>query len=145
MPDIVALRTLQDQLGDVDLTRYPLDGPVPEIPVANHSHSTAERWISLARRDGLTLRQLAMRQTGDIVAGSPEQLADHMQTMFEQGAADGFIVDFPYLPGALEDFVSAVVPGLRRRHLVRPEYLPGTLRDNLGLSTPRLRATAGVR
>ncbi len=137
MPDIVALRALQDQLGDVDLTGYPLDGPVPDLPVANHSHSTAERWISLARRENLTLRQLSLRQTGDIVAGTPRQLADHMETMFKQGAADGFIVDFPYLPGSLESFVDRVIPELRRRGLVRTSYSDGTLRENLGLTQPR--------
>ncbi|MFJ2189015.1 LLM class flavin-dependent oxidoreductase [Kitasatospora sp. NPDC087861] len=135
MPDIVALRALQDQLGDVDLTGYPLDGPVPDLPVSNHSHSTAQRWIELARRENLTLRQLSLRTAGDIVAGTPEQLADHMESLFTQGAADGFIVDFPYLPGSLDDFVDHVVPELRRRGLVRTAYTDGTLRDNLGLTT----------
>ncbi|MFJ8854816.1 NtaA/DmoA family FMN-dependent monooxygenase [Streptomyces sp. NPDC102437] len=144
VPDIVALRALQDQLGDLDLTGYPLDGPVPEIPASNHSHSTSERWISLARRENLTLRQLAMRQTGDIIAGTPEQLADHMESMFTQRAADGFIVDFPYLPGALDDFVDQVIPELRRRNLVRTAYTEGTLRDNLSLNAPLAAAGAGA-
>lgn len=133
MPDIVALRALQDQLGDVDLTGHPLDGPVPDIPVGGHSHSTAERWITLARRENLTLRELSLRTAGDIVAGTPDQLADHMETAFKQGAADGFIVDFPYLPESLLLFVEHVVPELRKRGLVRSEYLDGTLRDNLGI------------
>ncbi|MFJ3933928.1 LLM class flavin-dependent oxidoreductase [Streptomyces sp. NPDC090029] len=145
MPDIVALRALQDQLGDVDLTGYPLDGPVPNLPVANHSHSTAERWIALARRENLTLRQLSLRQAGDIVAGTPEQLADHMETLFTQGGADGFIVDFPYLPGSLEDFVDQVVPELRHRGLVRTSYVDGTLRDNLGLNVPYNGSLTGRR
>ncbi|PXX58034.1 FMN-dependent oxidoreductase (nitrilotriacetate monooxygenase family) [Nocardia tenerifensis] len=142
MPDIVALRALQDQLGAVDLTGYPLDGPVPELPMNNNSRSTAQRWIDLARRENLTLRQLSLRTAGDIVAGTPEQLADHMSTMFTQAAADGFIVDFPYLPGALDDFLEAVVPELRKRGLVRTSYLDGTLRDNLGLTDTAL---AGAR
>ncbi|HEX4818236.1 MAG TPA: LLM class flavin-dependent oxidoreductase [Nonomuraea sp.] len=145
MPDIVALRALQDQLGDVDLTGYPLDGPVPDLPVANRSHSTAERWIKLARREKLTLRHLSLRQAGDIVAGTPEQLADHMETMYTWGAADGFIVDFPYLPGALDDFVDQVVPELRRRGLVRTSYVDGTLRDNLGLTVSGDVTAAGAR
>ncbi|MER7015759.1 LLM class flavin-dependent oxidoreductase [Saccharopolyspora sp. NPDC000359] len=134
MPEIVALRALQDQLGDVDLTGYPLDGPVPDLPVNNRSQSTAQRWIDLAHREDLTLRELSLRTAADIVAGTPEQLADHMETMFTQAAADGFLIDFPYLPGALDDFVDHVVPELRRRGLVRTEYVEGTLRDNLGLT-----------
>ncbi|MCP9624654.1 LLM class flavin-dependent oxidoreductase [Nocardia otitidiscaviarum] len=142
MPDIVALRALQAQLGDIDLTEYPLDGPVPDLPVTNNSRSTAQRWIDLARRENLTLRQLSLRTAGDIVAGTPEQLADHMETMFTQGAADGFLVDFPCLPSSLDDFVEHVVPELRRRGLLRTSYVDGTLRDNLGLAESAL---AGVR
>jgi alkanesulfonate monooxygenase SsuD/methylene tetrahydromethanopterin reductase-like flavin-dependent oxidoreductase (luciferase family) len=37
---------------------------------------------------------------------------------FTQGAADGFNVMPPYLPGALADFVDHVVPILRRRGAV---------------------------
>lgn len=142
MPDIVALRALQAQLGDVDLTEYPLDGPVPQLPLTNNSRSTAQRWLDLARQENLTLRQLSVRTAGDIVAGTPEQLADHMETMFNMGAADGFLVDFPYLPGSLNDFAEHVVPELQRRGLVRTSYEDGTLRDNLGLSEQTL---AGAR
>ncbi|WP_167473414.1 LLM class flavin-dependent oxidoreductase [Nocardia arthritidis] len=142
MPDIVALRALQAQLGEVDLTDYPLDGPVPDLPVTNNSRSTAQRWIDLAHREKLTLRQLSLRTAGDVVAGTPEQIADHMETMFSQGAADGFLIDFPCLPASLDDFVEQVVPELRRRGLVRTSYVDGTLRDNLGLAESTL---AGAR
>ncbi|MFD8288330.1 LLM class flavin-dependent oxidoreductase [Streptomyces lavendulae] len=136
LPDIVAVRALQEQLGDVDLTRYPLDGPVPDIPASNRSSSTARMWVTLAHREKLTLRQLALRQVADFFAGTPEQVADHMERGFTEGAADGYIVDFPHLPASLDAFVDHVVPELRRRGLVREEYVEGTLREKLGLDGP---------
>ncbi|WP_031080619.1 LLM class flavin-dependent oxidoreductase [Streptomyces sp. NRRL S-118] len=141
VPDIVAVRALQEQLGDLDLTRYPLDGPVPDIPESNRSSSTRKMWTALARRENLTLRQLALRQVADFFAGTPEQVADHMARGFTEGAADGWIVDFPYLPASAEAFVDHVVPELRRRGLVKDEYAEGTLRDKLGLAD----ATAPTR
>ncbi|MEU5423713.1 LLM class flavin-dependent oxidoreductase [Streptomyces sp. NPDC020667] len=136
VPDIVAVRALQEQLGDLDLTRYPLDGPVPDIPASNRSSSTAKMWMTLAHREKLTLRQLALRQVADFFAGTPEQVADHMERGFTERAADGYIVDFPHLPASLDAFVDHVVPELRRRGLVHDEYVEGTLREKLGLTAP---------
>jgi len=63
-------------------------------------------------------------------------VADQIQTWFEQGAADGFNVMPPYLPGGLADFVRLVVPELQRRGLFRTRYEASTLRGNLGLPFP---------
>ena len=65
-----------------------------------------------------------------------------MEEWFETRAADGFILMFPTLPSALDDFVDLVVPELRRRGLFREEYEGTTLRQNLGLSMPSNRYTA---
>ena len=51
-------------------------------------------------------------------------------------ASDGFTVQFPYLPGGLDDFCAQVVPELQRRGLFRRDYEGKTLRDNLGLPRP---------
>ncbi|WP_410585927.1 LLM class flavin-dependent oxidoreductase [Amycolatopsis sp. lyj-23] len=71
-------------------------------------------------------------------AGPPEQLADRMQQWFTEGAADGFTVSFPHLPGPAIDFVQQVVPILRRRGLVPDGYHGKTLRENLGLARPEV-------
>ncbi len=42
----------------------------------------------------------------------------------------------PTLPGGLDDFVSLVIPELRRRGLFREAYEGTTLRENLGLPRP---------
>jgi alkanesulfonate monooxygenase SsuD/methylene tetrahydromethanopterin reductase-like flavin-dependent oxidoreductase (luciferase family) len=137
VPDHVALRTLQDFLG-VDLGGHPVDGPVPDIPVTNQSQSTTERLVGMAHRENLSIRALALRLMGDVVAGTPEQLADHMESWFVGGGADGFTVDFQYLPMSAEEFVDHVVPLLQRRGLYRDGYERDTLRGNLELA-----ATAG--
>jgi FMN-dependent oxidoreductase (nitrilotriacetate monooxygenase family) len=105
--------------------------------------------VSLARRERLTVRQLLGRLGGGrghwTVVGTPEQVADALQTWFEQGAADGFNVMAPVLPSGLEAFVEHVVPILRRRGLYRSEYEGTTLRDHYGLPRPAAsRALAGA-
>lgn len=142
MPDHVALRTLQDFLG-FDLTGHPVDGPVPDIPYTNQSQSTTERLIGLARRENLSIRGLALRLMGDVIAGTPEQIADHMESWFTQGGADGFNIDFPYLPGSADAFVDHVVPELQARGLYRTAYEGTTLRENLGLDLPVRSQKAG--
>ena len=73
------------------------------------------------------------------VAPTPEQIADELQRWFENGAADGFNILVPHLPGGLEDFANGVVPELQRRGLFRTEYEGRTLRQNLGLARPQNR------
>jgi len=110
---------------------------------ANAGESTAQNWVNLARRENLSIRQLALRATHGrgkaAVVGTPEKIADYMQEWFEKGAADGFNIQPPVQPGFLNDFVEWVIPVLRERGLFRREYEGGTLRENLGLPRPASR------
>ena len=106
------------------------------------SKSGRERTIALARRDKLTVRQLAQRlggYSGLAMVGTPATIADEMQEWLETEASDGFTVMFPYLPGGLEDFVAHVIPELQRRSLFRRDYEGTTLREHLGLPRPHNR------
>jgi FMN-dependent oxidoreductase (nitrilotriacetate monooxygenase family) len=140
----VALADLAYWLGGVDLGALPLDGPLPDLPTSNQSRSAQREIVERARAGGLTIRQLAQQRARDArtVVGTPESIADHIQEWFEGGAADGFNVVFPYLPDALDDFATLVIPALRRRGLVRTEYTGRTLRENLGLPRPPSRWSA---
>jgi alkanesulfonate monooxygenase SsuD/methylene tetrahydromethanopterin reductase-like flavin-dependent oxidoreductase (luciferase family) len=104
--------------------------------------------MALARRENLTIRQLGMRMAAArqrvFVKGTAEQIADHMEHWFRNGAADGFNILPPFLPGSLDDFVDQVVPVLQRRGLFRTDYEGETLRDHLGLERPQNRY-AGAR
>ena len=71
-----------------------------------------------------------------MIAGPPEKIADNIQTWFESGAADGFNVMPPWLPGGFDIFAEHVVPILRERGLFRHDYTGTTLRDHYGLRRP---------
>ena len=137
-----AIASLSIALGH-DASMYDLDGPLPEdLPESNASKSGRDRAIALARRENLTVRQLAQRlggYSGLAMVGTPKTIADEMQAWFEGGAADGFTIMFPYLPAGLDDFVEKVVPELQARGLFRSEYEGATLRENLGLPRPENR------
>ena len=136
-----AIASLSIALG-VDASRFDPDGPLPEIPPTNQSRSGQARAIALARRENLTVRQLAQRLGGYAGAGfvgSVKTVADGLERWFVERGCDGFNVMFPYVPEGLEDFVTKVVPELQRRGLFRREYEGPTLRDNLGLKRPANR------
>ena len=133
-----AIASLSIALGH-DASHFDPDAPLPEIPETNASKSARERVIGLARRDGLTVRQLAQRlggYPGLAFVGTPPAIADAMEEWLLGEGCDGFNVMFPYLPGGLDEFVAEVVPELQRRGLLRREYEGRTLRENLGLPRP---------
>jgi FMN-dependent oxidoreductase (nitrilotriacetate monooxygenase family) len=137
-----ALTLLSDRLGH-DISSYPLDGPLPDLPESNQNKSRAKLLTDLARRENLTLRQLYHVVAGArghrIVCGTPLQIADALEEWFIGGAADGFNIMPPYFPAGIDEFVDLVVPELQRRGLFRTEYSGKTLRDHLGLPYPRNR------
>lgn len=136
----VGLSLLTGMLGEVDLSKYSLDEPLPEIPHTELHQSRQKLLVELAQRENLTIRQLYEAIAGARghwqVVGTPEQIADQMEEWFRNGGADGFNVMPPYLPGGLTEFVDHVIPELQRRGLFRTEYEGRTLRENLGLSRP---------
>src|SRR3981189_763754 len=125
-----------------DASVFDLDGALPEIPESNASKSGRERVIERARRDNLTVRQLAQiagSYGGLAMGGTPETIADQMEEWLYSEACDGFNIMFPWVPGGLDDFVDRVVPELQRRNLFRRGYENRTLRENLGLPRPQNR------
>lgn len=136
----VALAQLSAQLGGLDLSAYDPDAPVPDLPETNGPKSRQKLLLDLARRENLTLRQLALRNAGArghlVVKGTPADIADAIEAWFEDEAADGFNIMPPYLPGGFEPFARLVLPELRRRGLYREDFEGRTLRENLGLPRP---------
>ena len=134
-----AIASLSIALGH-DASKFDPDGPLPaNIPESNASQSGRQRAIDLARRENLTVRQLAQRlggYSGLAMVGTPKTIADEMEEWLFAEGCDGFTVMFPYLPGALDDFVERVVPELQSRGLFRRDYEGTTLREHLGLPRP---------
>ena len=129
------LASLSVVLG-TDAFAFDLDAPLPEIPETNASRSGRQQMVERARREGLTVRDLA-RIAGGYgglkMVGTPATIADAMEEWLATDACDGFNVIFPTMPGGLDDFVDHVVPELQRRGLFRRDYEGRTLRENLGL------------
>src|ERR1700728_839017 len=133
---------------DVDLTGADLDGPLPEVPDEDQIEGFKSRSslvANLARGEQLTVRQLLAKlgwgRGPRSLAGTPEQLADTIEQWFREGAADGFNIMPPALPGDLQTLVDQVIPELRRRGLFRYEYEGTTLRDHYGLERPENQYT----
>ena len=129
-----ALTLVSHRIGH-DISAYPLDGPVPELPLTNNSHSFARAVLALARREKMTLRDLynitAAARGHWVIYGTPKRIADTLEEWFVGGLSDGFMILPPYFPGAFDDFVDLVVPELQQRGLYRTEYAGATLRDHL--------------
>ncbi|HHH9558885.1 TPA: LLM class flavin-dependent oxidoreductase [Pseudomonas aeruginosa] len=136
-----AIASLSIALGH-DVSGVDPERPLPPIPQTNASHSSRDRVLQLAEREGLNVRQLAQRvggYAGLAFVGTAESIADEMQEWLESQGSDGFNVMFPWLPGGLDAFVDKVVPELQRRGIFRREYEGTTLREHLGLPRPENR------
>jgi FMN-dependent oxidoreductase (nitrilotriacetate monooxygenase family) len=141
-PDVMR-ENISEILEGIDLSDLDIDEPMPEsrIPAeANRHKAFFDTMVETIRSERPTLRQLyESRTAGRLAKGDPGQVADIMQTWFESGAADGFMVVFQTAPEGLRDFAELVVPELQRRGLFRTDYTGDTLRDHLGLARPESR------
>jgi len=137
-----AIVALGRPFNDHDFSQYPLDAPFPELGDlgSNSQKGGSDRVKQLAKDEGLTLREVALffsRPRREFV-GTAEQVADTIQTWFEHGAADGFIIN-SLLPDGLQYFAELVVPVLQTRGLFRSEYSGSTLREHFNLQVPENR------
>lgn len=137
----VGLDLLAGFLGAPEIVDADPNGPIPALRETEGGKSRQELLLELARREGLTVRDLYLRIAGARghwqLVGTPEQIADQLEERFQNYGADGFNIMAPTLPGGLTDFIKLVVPELRRRGLFRDEYEGSTLRDHLGLRRPQ--------
>ena len=134
-----AIASLSIALG-TDASVFDPDGMLPDIPETNAGQSSREKAIRIAKEECLTVRQLAQRIGGHsslCLMGPSELIADQMEEWLSTGGADGFTIQFPYLPQGLDDFVEKLVPILQKKGIYREDYEGDTLRENLGLPRPK--------
>lgn len=146
--DLLPIEQSLDQLAlfvQQDVKNWDLDAPVPQLPPAEEFTGPAGRYATILRLIEIhhpTVRELlGLLAAGGghcTMIGTPEMIADQIESWLDSGAADGFNLMPPSLPGALEDFIELVIPELQRRGRYRSEYVHSTLRENLGL--PALQA-----
>jgi FMN-dependent oxidoreductase (nitrilotriacetate monooxygenase family) len=118
-----------------------LDEPLPvDLIRANAGFRASEGFreaaLRLATEEKLTVREVLYRNGGGHrqVVGTPEQVADTIETLHREGAADGFNLMIDVVPSGLEDFVDEVVPILQKRGVFRSAPVGRTLRENMGLA-----------
>jgi FMN-dependent oxidoreductase (nitrilotriacetate monooxygenase family) len=143
IPDEVGVALLASYLSIKNLSAFPIDGPLPEMPPTDGIQSRQQLIIDLARRENLSIRETARHFAGARghwqLIGTPSHIADELEARFRGAGADGFNIMPPLFPGGLEDFVTLVIPELQHRGLFRQSYEGTTLRENLGLRPPARR------
>jgi FMN-dependent oxidoreductase (nitrilotriacetate monooxygenase family) len=141
VPERLAISYLSDLIQH-DLSRYPMNGPLPDLTETNGERGRLQMIMQKAQSGtGLfSIRELAVQMVQNRghwrVVGTPAEVATVMQRWFDGEACDGFNILAPFHPGGLSEFVEGVVPELQRRGIFRDEYSGFTLRDHLGLGRP---------
>ncbi|MEU9448882.1 hypothetical protein [Streptomyces sp. NPDC048277] len=95
--------------------------------------------------EGRTPYEAILRGVTDFhttLLGSPEEIADDMQELFEAGACDGFVILPDVISDGLPAFTDRVIPVLQRRGLFHHDYEATTLRGHFGAPHQYGRATA---
>ncbi|MTD16638.1 NtaA/DmoA family FMN-dependent monooxygenase [Nakamurella sp. YIM 132087] len=148
-----ALR-LAEQLWNVDLSDRDPDGPLPEFDPVPGENTLAKgrasvrmnrdpievsrQWRALAEAKGLSLRETVIETSSrQNFIGTPESVAETIDSYVQADASDGFILVPHLVPGGLAEFADTVVPLLQERGVYRTEYEGTTLRDHLGISVPQ--------
>jgi len=118
---------------DFDLSRLP-----PDALMIDRKEPELQRMRTRYRKaDGtpMTVREVGQRHGQSVglpqFVGTAGSVADQMEAFIDAVGGDGFMLSPIYCPGAIERFVSEVVPELQRRGRMRVEYAGKTLRDIL--------------
>ena len=76
-------------------------------------------------------KHAAISGRGQVVVGSPEEVAEQLIAWVEETDVDGFNLAYAVTPETFADFVDLVVPELQQRGRYKLDYEPGTLREKL--------------
>ncbi|RXZ80990.1 LLM class flavin-dependent oxidoreductase [Paenibacillaceae bacterium] len=129
----------------IDLSGYPLDGPLPDLALSTIPGERVQQLVRLTQNavgvETITIRDLFHYFTATsrghlLLVGDPVQIADEIERWFVNEASDGFNICPPYMTEALDLFVELVVPILQERGLFRTAYEGATFREHFGLSKP---------
>jgi long-chain alkane monooxygenase len=124
----------QSALSGIDLSKYDLQEPLPELATNGSTSVLAEfaQWGS-----GKPLHQLIAesgKTTSIDSVGTPDQVADQMVEIMEEVEGDGFLFHHPFnliSRRTVLEVTEGLVPALQRRGAVRSRYKTSTLRETL--------------
>jgi FMN-dependent oxidoreductase (nitrilotriacetate monooxygenase family) len=118
----------------VDLSTLDPDKPLEQMET-QASRGLMAATAAAADGKSLTLREAANLWALSVgipqIIGTPEQVADHIESAWKQTGCYGFNLSPTTSPDSIVDFVDQVVPILQKRGIYRTEYRHATLRGNL--------------
>jgi alkanesulfonate monooxygenase SsuD/methylene tetrahydromethanopterin reductase-like flavin-dependent oxidoreductase (luciferase family) len=131
---------LSESIG-YDLTVHDPDAPIPLATILETCEfpkgmvrAMLTPSVEAGKPLGEHCRDYATKPRGHaIFVGTPEQMADRIETWADAGACDGFTLQPGFMPEELELFCKHVVPILQDRGILRSSYQGPLLRDHLGL------------
>jgi alkanesulfonate monooxygenase SsuD/methylene tetrahydromethanopterin reductase-like flavin-dependent oxidoreductase (luciferase family) len=136
-----ALARLSSIIG-IDFSKFDPDSLFEELP-AEGSQGLIKAFAAPIDGKQPTLRDVALNYGvaagAKRVVGTPEQVADEIETLWRGTRCHGFNLSATDSPQSIYDFTSQVVPILQRRGVYRTKYPGETFRGNLA-DTP-LNAT----
>ena len=118
----------------IDFSKYAPDDPVQHVETEAMKSAIAS-FTSDDSNKIWTVRELAQHVgiggRGPVLVGSPQQVADELQSWMIATGVDGFNLAYTVTPESFTDFVDLVVPELQRRGVYKRDYQRGTLREKL--------------
>jgi FMN-dependent oxidoreductase (nitrilotriacetate monooxygenase family) len=134
--DIDALLAFRSALLGVDLSVLDLDSAVGTFKSEGHQGFLLTLAETAPSKDWTWRETLQAHADSQLIAGTPETIADRMESLADDGVS-GFMVGDIDRTDTYSQFVDQIIPELKKRDLVQDEYAPGTLREKL-FGSPRL-------
>jgi FMN-dependent oxidoreductase (nitrilotriacetate monooxygenase family) len=132
----------------IDFAEYELDEPIQHVK----SNAIQSATKILKNNDWTRQKLLDQHALGGryiTLIGSPEQVADELESWIAETGLDGFNLTRIVTPESYEDFIDLVIPELQRRGSYKTAYGNGTLREKLfpdtGARLPEQHAGAQYR
>jgi len=132
----------------IDFAEYKLDEPIQYVK-SNAIQSATKNLKSNDWTRRKLLDQHALGGRYVTLVGSPEQVADELESWIAETGLDGFNLTRTVTPESYADFIDLVIPELQRRGSYKTAYDSGTLREKLfpegGARLPGQHPGAGYR
>lgn len=114
----------------IDFSQYELDEPIQYVK----SNAIQSATKNLKNNDWTRQKLLDQHALGGryiTLVGSPEQVADELESWIAETGLDGFNLTRIVTPESYVDFIDLVIPELQRRGSYKTAYDSGSLREKL--------------
>jgi FMN-dependent oxidoreductase (nitrilotriacetate monooxygenase family) len=114
----------------IDFSHYEIDEPIQYVK----SNAIQSATKHLQNNDWTRRKLLEQHALGGryiTVVGSPQQVADELESWIAETGLDGFNLTRIVTPESYEDFIELVIPELQQRGSYKTAYDDGTLREKL--------------